>query len=611
MLHPSTKKLIDRLSEMTLQRKIDWVSSDMPDTLAYDTDGYRVLLEGNPASLVLCNSLGTELDRADVDVLAATKHIDGGTYETLMSSMRDEASRIARGAEEAIANVLGGLDLDGDGIPDVPAPIALEEAPDGPTAEASDDIEDAADEMSAAIDVSEDLPEDLPEDLEDIAETADLNIPQEIEETPVSNGLDAGQTLAATGLAAAGAATIASVSGLGTTNDEAHAEETAEAGEARAEIALNEEALEETPDIGRAVADLAEQVNRAPQAEPDTTDKYAKASNFLTSTTSFGSITGNTLGGSIVQETVPATTPADPQAEPDITPDTPAEPPVSAESGLQAASLSAEPLTTSGAPFSGETISLSGLANAPSGHIGTASMSELQMTTPSQETVSPVADAPLATQDADLLVDLELEAEAGQPEFEPATDTELLSESVDAPDSISEMLPDVPSDSAEIPAMPPEQVLSAPEIDTPAEAVIATVAAPQETADNVTEQAAESFAPATEMIADTPILDQEPEAAQISETVEQIDITAEAAAPQTAEEPAPEITPEIPPEIPQEIAAEPRQEQPEEITSPAAPDIIVDDIPAAPAPPSDAEVEEELADAEPAPQTPKRFNPWI
>ena len=36
MLHPSTKKLIDKLNEMTRQRKISWAEGD-GDTVIYDT----------------------------------------------------------------------------------------------------------------------------------------------------------------------------------------------------------------------------------------------------------------------------------------------------------------------------------------------------------------------------------------------------------------------------------------------------------------------------------------------------------------------------------------------------------------------------------------------
>lgn len=175
MLHPSTKKLIDRLCEMTVQRKIDWVSSDQADTLAYDTEGYRVLLEGRPATLVLCDALGNELERATPEELGATQHMDGGTYDATVETMRVDAARIARGTEDAIASVLGGLDLDGDGIPDIPQPLSLEDAPDGPAAQTYDDVEDTAGGFDALPEVSdlEDAPmESQPEEVEEVIDAA-------------------------------------------------------------------------------------------------------------------------------------------------------------------------------------------------------------------------------------------------------------------------------------------------------------------------------------------------------------------------------------------------------------------------------------------------------
>lgn len=109
MLHPSTKRLIDRLSEMTSQRKIEWAAGEHPDHLIYDTEGYRVLLEGQPAALVLCDALGSELERASPEALADAQHVDGGTYEAILETMREDAARIARGTEMAIASVLDGL----------------------------------------------------------------------------------------------------------------------------------------------------------------------------------------------------------------------------------------------------------------------------------------------------------------------------------------------------------------------------------------------------------------------------------------------------------------------------------------------------------------------
>ena len=129
MLHPSTKKLIDRLAEMTGQKRIDWLAGDRDDTLVFDTEGYRVLLQGDPATLRLTDALGRELESASPDELAATPHDGGGTYGATMAALRREAQRIARGTEGAISAVLGGLDaepvgktpvLEADGLADLP-----------------------------------------------------------------------------------------------------------------------------------------------------------------------------------------------------------------------------------------------------------------------------------------------------------------------------------------------------------------------------------------------------------------------------------------------------------------------------------------------------------
>lgn len=150
MLHPSTKKLIDRLADMTVQKKIDWMSGDQADTLVFDTEGYRVLLQGDPATLRLTDALGRELESASPDELAATPHDGGGTYGATMATMRREALRIARGTEGAISAVLGGLA--GEAAEDEPPVFETEAlAPsDDEMAEPGPDMaEDMADETNA------------------------------------------------------------------------------------------------------------------------------------------------------------------------------------------------------------------------------------------------------------------------------------------------------------------------------------------------------------------------------------------------------------------------------------------------------------------------------
>lgn len=272
MLHPSTKKLIDRLSEMTSQRKIDWLQTDRPDALVYDTEGYRVILEGQPAALVLCDALGNELDRADPNELASTRHIDGGTYTEIIEDMRSDASRIARGTENAIAAVLGGLDLDGDGIPDVPAPVQLEAAPDGNIGETLDDIEDAVNEADAVeieeINALEDVVDTLETDLESNLVDMEPDEPEAVHATaPVIPDISDARDIADLEMP-----------------DMPSAEEVVGQAEDVVEAALPDVDLphvdaDDAPDVGKAVADLADKVNgETISMRPDAVADNARAS---------------------------------------------------------------------------------------------------------------------------------------------------------------------------------------------------------------------------------------------------------------------------------------------------------------------------------------------
>ena len=171
MLHPSTKKLIDKLGEMTLQRKIDWISGE-DGAAIYDTEGYRVTLSGSPTELLLSDALGKELDHADHGELAATVTEDGTTYADYIESVRAEANRISRGAESAIDSVLAGLDSDGDGIPDEIDPEP-EIAAD--TQDLSDEIEVEEETVEVATDetAAQDVADVELAETEDIAEALD------------------------------------------------------------------------------------------------------------------------------------------------------------------------------------------------------------------------------------------------------------------------------------------------------------------------------------------------------------------------------------------------------------------------------------------------------
>lgn len=146
MLHPSTKKLIDRLVEMTALGKIDWQEGD-DDTVRYTTEGYSVTLEADPNELVITANDGRELERATVDELAEATDADGTPYTGRVAEMTREAMRKAKGIDTAITTLLAGIDLDGDGIPDIPVDAENEL----PVAEENDlvALEDGGDETAA------------------------------------------------------------------------------------------------------------------------------------------------------------------------------------------------------------------------------------------------------------------------------------------------------------------------------------------------------------------------------------------------------------------------------------------------------------------------------
>lgn len=135
MLHPSTKKLIDRLAAMTAQKKIDWIEKDNGDVL-YATEGYVVRLTPEPPRVLLSTESGKSLEDASSTVLTATAREDGGTYGDLVTTLARDACRDARGTEDAINTLLAGLS-------DTPAETA-DETPEAVTEEPEVDHEDEA-----------------------------------------------------------------------------------------------------------------------------------------------------------------------------------------------------------------------------------------------------------------------------------------------------------------------------------------------------------------------------------------------------------------------------------------------------------------------------------
>ena len=109
MLHPSTKRLIDRLAEMTELGKLDWTEGDN-QSLVYSTEGYSVCLPDGANEIVITSIEGKELERAASDALAASMNDTGTSYAQIVADMAGEAARVARGTEAAISSLLAGMD---------------------------------------------------------------------------------------------------------------------------------------------------------------------------------------------------------------------------------------------------------------------------------------------------------------------------------------------------------------------------------------------------------------------------------------------------------------------------------------------------------------------
>ena len=55
MLHPSTKRLIDKLGDMTRRQKVAWQEGE-DGNITHDTEGYRVTLTADPHAVLLTDS---------------------------------------------------------------------------------------------------------------------------------------------------------------------------------------------------------------------------------------------------------------------------------------------------------------------------------------------------------------------------------------------------------------------------------------------------------------------------------------------------------------------------------------------------------------------------
>lgn len=133
MLHPSTKRLIDKLSDMTRKQRVSWTEGEN-GTVVHDTEGYRVVLTPEPHAVLLTDALGREIETCLPEEFADDVDSHGRPYSRFIAELYREASRHARGTEKAIRTLLAGLDAV-ETEPAEVAPAALLGAPDATTDE--------------------------------------------------------------------------------------------------------------------------------------------------------------------------------------------------------------------------------------------------------------------------------------------------------------------------------------------------------------------------------------------------------------------------------------------------------------------------------------------
>jgi hypothetical protein len=151
MLHPSTKRLIDKLGDMTRRQKVTWQEAE-DGRMTHDTEGYRVTLTPEPYAVLLTDAQGREIETCSPSDFADDIDNNGRPYTLFVEELYREAKRHARGAEEAISAVLAGLDaveIDaGDAPSDLAEDAAEPDAEAGDMTAGEDTVEDPLDDSS-------------------------------------------------------------------------------------------------------------------------------------------------------------------------------------------------------------------------------------------------------------------------------------------------------------------------------------------------------------------------------------------------------------------------------------------------------------------------------
>lgn len=155
MLHPSTKRLIDKLSEMTRKQRVAWTEGEN-GAVIHDTEGYRVVLTPEPHAVLLTDGLGREIETCMPEEIADELDSQGRPYGKFIGELYREAQRHARGTEKAIRTLLAGLDAtEAETVP-VPAepaiiPVVAVDAPDATTDETAPIESESETDISHAV----------------------------------------------------------------------------------------------------------------------------------------------------------------------------------------------------------------------------------------------------------------------------------------------------------------------------------------------------------------------------------------------------------------------------------------------------------------------------
>jgi len=134
MLHPSTKRLIDKLSDMTRRQRVAWTEGENA-TVVHDTEGYRVVLTPEPHSVLLTDGMGREIESCLPDQFTDELDAQGRPYYRFIAELYRDAHRHARGTEKAISTLLAGLEAVEEATPVWPVPDLGGDAPDSTTDE--------------------------------------------------------------------------------------------------------------------------------------------------------------------------------------------------------------------------------------------------------------------------------------------------------------------------------------------------------------------------------------------------------------------------------------------------------------------------------------------